>query len=109
MSDDLDLDLGDLDGIDIEAEDLEFVGGMLCPDCQVISTSERACHCRGGKYGGCCRTLTGIGAFDRHHVSDDSPRGKRCLTDDELAAAGLETDPRGWWRIRGKDETEDTE
>lgn len=70
---------------------------------------ERANHCRGGRFGGCCRTYHGLTAFDRHHPSDDSKRGRTCMTAGALTAAGWTTDDNGWWHLPAKDEKEDDE
>lgn len=70
-----------------------------CPDCRVL-IKLGGNHCRGGKYGGCCRTFTSIDAFDRHHWY---PAGKHtCLTDEQLRQwRGLDVNDIGYWRLAG--------
>lgn len=60
-----------------------------CPDCgHTFNTGVG--HCRGGRWGGCCRS------FNSHRDGDAHQRDGRCRTDADLTAAGwVEAD--GWW------------
>lgn len=66
---------------------------LTCPDCHQRFT-QKAGHCRGGRYGGCCRSFASsvpTNGSDPHRV------GGRCLTDDELLERGWGLDPDGMW------------
>ncbi len=56
-----------------------------CPDCGQGYRSG-AGHCRGGKYGGCCRSFRGTLDFDRHRTGPHDG-ARRCRTDAELLDA----------------------
>ena len=54
----------------------------------------------------CRRAFASVGAFNAHRRGRHAylaeaarPDGRRCLTLDELADAGLELDTRGRWRL----------
>lgn len=66
-----------------------------CPDCQRQYRAV-AGHCRGGKYGGCCRSFRGTKDFDAHRVGAFHDGSRRCLTDAEMLDKGwIQTD--GLW------------
>lgn len=45
----------------------------------------------------CGERFGGLRVFERHRVGA-FPDGRRCLTDDEMAAGGWHRDTRGLWR-----------
>ena len=64
-----------------------------CPECAASYPGSGGGHCRGGRYGGCCRTFTSDSSFDAHRIGRHGvDRG--CLdvsADDKWRCA-----PRGW-------------
>ncbi len=62
-----------------------------CPDCgeRYSGTDASGGHCRGGVYGGCCRTFASDAAADAHR-----PVGGPCL--DVATAPGWRLTARGW-------------
>ena len=71
-----------------------------CPDCdRKFNGSDRSGgHCRGGKFGGCCKSFRSLSGFDKHRTGPyDGER--RCLTADELAAKGWTCDDNNTWRM----------
>lgn len=83
-----------------EHSDAVVVLDCTCPECDGrFSGADRSGgHCRGGAYGGCCKSFRSLGGFDKHRVGPfDGDR--RCLTADELAAAGWSVDDDGLWRM----------
>lgn len=53
---------------------------------------EQDCGCRS-----CGHRFAGTGYFDQHRVGQNST-GRRCMTPDEMSAAGLVEDTLGRWR-----------
>jgi hypothetical protein len=55
------------------------------------------CTCRG-----CGLKFSSVVVFDKHRVGDftnEAPKyGRRCLTEPELRAVGMEPDGQGYWR-----------
>lgn len=72
---------------------------LVCLDCGGrFSGSDRAGgHCRGGKYGGCCKSFRSLGGFDKHRTGPHEDR--RCLTSEELLAKGWTCDGDSIWRM----------
>lgn len=69
----------------------------MCPECGQTYSGNGGGHCRGGAYGGCCRTFTGDTAAAKHRTGPYNPhRARRCLTDAELLDAGWRETQRGW-------------
>ena len=56
----------------------------------------RGCECIG-----CLRLFRGVPAFDAHRTGPHG-RGRRCMTDAEMIAAGLALDERGVWAWVGE-------
>jgi hypothetical protein len=52
-----------------------------CPECGQTYSPKGGGHCRGGAYGGCCRTFTSDAAGDFHKVGPYEPRGSRVCVD----------------------------
>lgn len=74
------------------------MSALQCPDCGQ-DYQKNAGHCRGGKYGGCCSSFDTVSGFDAHRTGDYSPSNpRRCLTRDEMIAAGWHHTERGYWR-----------
>lgn len=57
----------------------------------------------------CRQDFSSLAAFDRHRIGDhaldwhEHEHGRRCMDEEELAAAGMEVDGRGRWRIEVTD------
>jgi len=59
---------------------------ITCNICGQQYSPKGGGHCRGGAYGGCCRTFSSDRAGDKHRVGPYDPPGlRRCLTDEEMA------------------------
>jgi hypothetical protein len=66
-----------------------------CPECGQQYSGSGGGHCRGGRYGGCCRTFTSDTAASAHRVGPYHPRGlRRCL--DLPSSEGWRETSRGW-------------
>lgn len=67
-----------------------------CPACGVTfgGGDGSGGHCRA-----CCTTFRTQSAFDRHRVGKHGPE-RRCLTADEMTAAGWRDTDRGWTPYR---------
>lgn len=59
-------------------------------------------HCRGGEYGGCCRSFASKGGFERHRTGRHGV-DRRCLTDAEMFEAGWTQREDGWWVVPSED------
>lgn len=67
-----------------------------CPDCGQTYLPE-AGHCRGGRWGGCCRSFANNARnHDDPHRTGDHNTTRRCMTDSELLAAGWEQAGHLW-------------
>lgn len=53
----------------------------VCPECGETYSPKGGGHCRGGAYGGCCRTFASDGAADAHRRGPYSPDGLRHCVD----------------------------
>jgi hypothetical protein len=62
-----------------------------CPDCGQTYRAT-AGHCRGGRFGGCCRSFEESQDFDRHRTGGFHDGSRRCLTDAEMVE-------KGWTRV----------
>jgi hypothetical protein len=84
-------------GIPVAAREKKKAVRPRCPECGASYSPNGGGHCRGGKYGGCCRTFTSDSSGDKHRVGPyDPPGSRRCLTLDELLADGWRETPHGW-------------
>lgn len=63
-----------------------------CPTCRVHYPANGGGHCRGGEYGGCCRTFTSDSSFAAHRTGPPSHR--TCL--DVTTAEKWRETPHGW-------------
>lgn len=82
---------GNVDRIDLCGQCLS----LTCPDCGLEYLPSPG-HCRGGRYGGCCRSFRTGADFDEHQVGRYEPHERRCLTDEELIEAGwMQVDAEG--------------
>ena len=81
-------------GCDVEtglhARCIEHRAGPGCPECGQMYPPKGGGHCRGGAYGGCCRTFTSNSAFADHK------HGTRRTCLDVTAEDGWRETPRGW-------------
>ncbi len=91
--------------VDVPDEPLSAV----CPDCRTVYWGERANHCRGGRFGGCCGTYYGMGAWDRHRTGAYGSDERRCLAAEELRDKGMWQDDNGWWHLPAAEEKETDE
>ena len=70
-----------------------------CPECAAVYSPNGGGHCRGGPYGGCCRTFTSDSAADAHMKG---PYDNRCCVDmdDDWTVKGRKVvwreTARGW-------------
>lgn len=63
-----------------------------CPECAERFPINSGGHCRGGAYGGCCKTFRSDAAYAAHRIG---PYGDRhCI--DVTATAGWRATDRGW-------------
>ena len=71
-----------------------------CPDCDRTfnGSDSSGGHCRGGGYGGCCKSFTSLSGFDKHRTGRYEPDERRCRTSDELLAKGWTVDDNNTWR-----------
>lgn len=76
-----------------------------CPECGIEYSPNGGGHCRGGAYGGCCRTFTSDSSADAHRIGPHDRRDgiRRCLTDEEMVLPWRLT-PRGWTNSKPMDE-----
>lgn len=65
---------------------------LTCPDCHQ-TYHPKSGHCRGGKYGGCCKSFHASADFDLHRTG--SADARRCRTTDELTESK-------WQQIDGR-------
>jgi hypothetical protein len=63
----------------------------VCSDCNQTYRAT-AGHCRGGRYGGCCRSFESSKDFDHHRTGAFHDDSRRCLSDAELIE-------KGWTRV----------
>lgn len=72
-----------------------------CPDCdRWFNGSDRSGgHCRGGGFGGCCKSFRSLTGFDKHRTGKYEPNERRCMTADELTAKGWTCDDNNTWRM----------
>ena len=64
-----------------------------CPECAQPFKATSG-HCRGGAFGGCCRSFASTGGFDRHRTGNGEAR--RCRTDAEMLDLGWTRDGVFW-------------
>lgn len=84
---------------------------IVCNVCQVSYSPLGGGHCRGGEWGGCCRTFSSDDAGDRHRIGPYNPPGqRRCITDEELMTTYRQDGtllwrhtPKGWTTSRPMD------
>ena len=69
-------------------------GTHTCPECGARYSGTGGGHCRGGRYGGCCRTFTSDTAAAAHRRGPGDAR--RCITDAEMADDGWRSTGNGW-------------
>ncbi len=55
------------------------------------------CQCAGPPFAGCGEYFNSTAAFDRHRAGSYSPMQRRCLTPDEMRAAGMSRNEAGFW------------
>ncbi len=55
----------------------------------MVNTTVQRIQC-----GGCKKFFVGVSLFDAHRVGDTSKRERRCLTTEEMVAAGYNTERR---------------
>lgn len=77
----------------------------MCPECGQEFAAKGGGHCRGGAYGGCCRTFTSNAAADKHRIGEFSV-DRRCVADMDddwrpgrdgaLVRVPWRLTPRGW-------------
>lgn len=71
----------------------------VCPECH-HEFKPSVGHCRGGQYGGCCRSFRSARDADSHRIGTftaDGPTGlRRCLTEQELVALGWQQEGHYW-------------
>lgn len=58
-------------------------------------------HCKGGRFGGCCKSFRSLTGFDKHRTGPYENR--RCRTDEELLAKGWTVDANNTWRMPAPD------
>lgn len=63
-----------------------------CDLCDSFYAANGGGHCRGGKFGGCCKTFASDSAFDAHR------RDGKCIdvTSENSAGEGWRLSKRGW-------------
>jgi hypothetical protein len=75
---------------------------ITCNICNQEYSPNGGGHCRGGAYGGCCRTFSSDAAGDRHRIGPyDPPSMRRCMTDEEMVADTMK-DGSTRWRLTPK-------
>jgi hypothetical protein len=67
------------------------MGRLTCDICGGSYSARRGGHCRGGEYGGCCRTFSNDVTGDWHR-----PVGGPCLTEEQMLARGWRETVNGW-------------
>lgn len=67
------------------------MAALVCTDCGQVYKAI-AGHCRGGRWGGCCRSFYANRDFDAHRSGAFTPAARRCLSDTELG-------DRGWQHL----------
>lgn len=69
-----------------------------CDDCR-RPFKANAGHCRGGRYGGCCKSFASGVDFDLHRTGDFGiPGDRRCLTSEEMLKIGWILEDEYFWR-----------
>lgn len=75
-----------------------------CPECGAEYSRNGGGHCRGGVYGGCCRTFVSDAAATAHFKGPHDPPGRYCVDmDADFNSRGRKIEwrltPRGWTNI----------
>lgn len=86
-----------------------------CQHCGYVWTAARVEHCvalDGITGDRCCASFTGSKTGDTHRVGDHNERTgsdrRRCLSEAEMRAAGLDLDERGiWFDVRDRQKARD--
>ena len=73
------------------------MSALTCPECGQTYRASGG-HCRGGRYGGCCRSFAGTAprTHDPHLTGGYDDGTRRCKTDAELLDEGWQREQHMW-------------
>jgi hypothetical protein len=72
------------------------MSALTCPDCNQTYRAT-AGHCRGGRFGGCCKSWGTQRAHERHRIGNYDDGSRRCMTTEEMVEAGWAERDGRWY------------
>ncbi len=81
----------------------DFVNDMLKRACEMEGVKQMPAksECRN-----CGKTFISLEAFDAHRTGSFQQKTRRCLTEQEMRAAGMMQNSKGWWVVPAQSEAQ---